>query len=75
MEIDETNEKLFLIELESKRISNFSSKTEADLKEMNELIQKILAELREKLSKDTLFSDYQTAKKTEQIRLAAKAEQ
>ena len=45
------------------------------MQKINEYIQKILAEVSGELSKDTLFSDYQTAKKTEQIRLAAKAEQ
>ena len=53
-------------------VSNSSLVSKTEIKQVNELIQKILADLDKKY--DTLYTDYQAAK-TERKRLAAIAEQ
>ena len=74
-ESDETKVELQTeISFESNRISSLTSKTDNDIKQINDHIQKILAELSGKITSDTLYNDYQTAKKTEKERLAAIAE-
>ena len=74
-ESDETKVELHTkISLESNRVSSLTLKTDTDIKQINEIIQKILAELSGKLTRDTLINDYQAAKIAEKERLAAIAE-
>ena len=58
--VETKDELLTKLGVESNRTSSFSSKTETDIKQINELIQKIKTDLSGKLN--TLYSDYEAAK-------------
>ena len=75
-ENDETKVELHTkISLEWNRVSSLTLKTDTNIKQINELIQKILTELSGKLTRDTLLNDIEAAKIAEQKRLVAIAEQ